>query len=472
MARMNQGTPVLVTLVLTLWVLRSVALDPGSVAVGSLEVDLAAHFWVLWYAGQEAAVANAPFGADFYALEQANLWIEGALDSLMGPVGAHNAAAAIALVLAGIGGHQLGRAVSDRWTAGPLGALLLTSSPPMLEALNDGTAEFTWLGFAALALAALYRGSWWAVLWVALSGWTCWYYGLMVGFAGLVLAAWRRDPRVLVSLALGTALLLPFAISFSGSDLEVVRTELLIDEPMHRLPPWLPFGRMHLLWAAALVPAALAARRHPALATLAGLGWVLSWGSELGGVPMPFRLLNHALDTVARPLHLPFHFMALTTLAVVPLACAGRARPWMVVVAIAAVVAPAPAGSVLPEPAPLVALQSAQQPAGAVLELPGLWRDEQSDLDREALHQLVHQRPIPRFPVFPTDQLRHEGIDALRNDPWVQGLQRGEAGTPDLPGYAWVILGPDGSPELNEALQNSLGAPRFEGDGLSVFALR
>ena len=470
MARMHQGAPVAVTLVLTLWVLRGVALNPTGLAVGSLDVDLAAHFWVLWYVGQDAAVANAPFGADFYALEQANLWIEHALDGVLGVVGAHNAAAAMALVVAGIGGHQLGRAVSDRWTGGPLGALLLTSSPPMLEALNDGTAEFTWLGFAALAVAAFYRRSWWAVLWVALSGWTCWYYGLMVGLAGLVLAAWRRDPKVLASLALGTTALLPFALAFSGSDLEVVRTEVLIDEPLHRLPPWLPFGRMHLLWAAALVPAALGARRHPALAVLAGLGWVLSWGSALWGVAMPFRLLNLVLDSFARPLHLPFHFMALTTLAIVPLACSGRPRPWLALVAFAAIAAPAPAGSRLPEPAPLLALQSELHP-GAVLELPGLWRDDQSDLDREALHQLVHQRPIPRFPVFPTDQLRHEGIDALRADPWLQGLRHGRSGTPDLPGYGWVILGADASPELNEALQQSLGAPRIEGDGLSVFAL-
>ena len=436
-------------------------LDPTHRVVGDLAVDLPAHLWVIWYTGQDPTVANAPFGADFYALEQLNVLLEHGL-GFLGRELAHNVAAFVALIVAGIGGHRLGTTLSTRPHSGLMGAVLLMSSPPMVDALNDGTAEFSWVGFAALAVAGFLRRSWWAALWVAVTAWTCWYYGLMVGLAGLMLAAWRRDPRILLTLALGTAAVLPFALSFAGSDLEVTRGAGAIDAPQHRLPPWMPFGQRHLLWSAVLIPATFTLRRHPEFAVLALAGWSLTWGTAVGEVLLPFGWLNAVLGTFARPMHLPFHFNTLMVLALIPLSCAVRWRPWVGLIIAAALLAPAPPGSTLPSPSPLAQLDR----DGMVIELPGLFTQEQAVLDREALHQLVHQQPIPRFPVFPTNALKNEGVQALRSDPWLAGVMRGQGGPPSL--TAWVVV-PTDAPELNEALRQSAGAPRFEGDGLSVY---
>ena len=65
----------LLVLIVALWVLRGLAADPSQLTTGSLDYDLAAHTWVMWYADQDPAVANAPFGADFYPLERANLLV-------------------------------------------------------------------------------------------------------------------------------------------------------------------------------------------------------------------------------------------------------------------------------------------------------------------------------------------------------------------------------------------------------------
>ena len=134
----------------------------------------------------------------------------------------------------------------------------------------------------------------------------------------------------------------------------------------------------------------------------------------------------------------------------------------MALVVGAVLLAPAPAGSLLPTPAPLTQLDR----DAMVIELPSLFSQDQADLDREALHQLVHQQPIPRFPIFPTNELKHEGVEALRSDPWMAGVMHGQGGPPSL--TAWVVV-PTDAPELNEALRLSAGAPRFEGDGLSVY---
>ena len=458
-------TPPLV-LVVALWVLRGLAAAPSTLVAGALDRDLAAHSWVIWYANQAAEVANHPLGADFYPLERANLLIEGSLYTLVGATWAHNLACLLALVLAGVGGAALGRAVSPRPWAVPLGALLLETSPPVLEALNDGFFEFSWLGLPALALAALWRRSWWAIPAIALTGWACWYYALVLGLAGLSLAAMRRDWHPLAALAIGGVLLLPWAWHFSASDLEVeTASSTIVDQPITRLRPWEPFGHLRPFWAMALLPALAGARKHAPWVVIALLGWVLSWGSELWGVPMPFRALNEALRLLARPMHLPAHMAVLPVLAAVALACAARLRWWTGLAVGAALLTPGSAVSELPDPSILHDLEG-----GALLELPSILEDDQQALDREALHQRVHGRPIPRFPIFPTSELRREGRDRVLADPWIQGLQSGQSGPFTLSGTSWVLV--DEGSSLAPLVEASLGPPAREGDGLLLFQVR
>ena len=261
----------------------------------------------------------------------------------------------------------------------------------------------------------------------------------------------------------GALVLLPLAWHFAGSDLEIERPPWqVVDEPIPRLRPWEPFGHLHPLWTLTLLPALAAARRHAPWVAMALLGWTLSWGSELGGVPMPFRALNAALGLVARPMHLPAHMAALTVLAVVGLACTARPRGWTALALTAALLTPGAAVSRLPDPAILHDLEG-----GGLLELPSSLRDDQAALDREALHQRIHGRPIPRFPVFPTDQLRREGLDRVRADPWVVSLQTGHPTDFTLEGTSWVLV--EQASSLAPAVRASLGPPVREGDGLLLF---
>lgn len=508
-------------------------LGRAGVFLGAPEVDLPAHLWTLWWATRPdgAALANHPTGGvDFYVLEPVNLAVFALVEPVLGLAPAHHAGTLLAVVVAGLGGFGLGRTVGEgpgREAAGFAGLLLLATSPPLLEALRDGTGEFTWVGLLALALAALWRLDaragrrelLLAALALAACALACWYYGLMAGLAGLLLGLCRgRRALLATALAGGVALLLvsPLALAFHGSDLErpwPVGGDLLAhlwaggggaepdawlrEEPLHqRLAVVGQGGQARLFWAAGLLGAAVLAlrsapgrRRLWPWALVALLGLLLALGSRTaGGLPLPLLPLNRLLTWFARPLHLPFHFSTLAVLGLLVLATAGLAasrRPRRGLLLLGGLVfldllvppsSPLPLPSLrLPEGAALDHL--AARPGGAVLDWPSIARREQAALDGEALRQLVHGHPIPRFPVRPTDALRDEGVAAARASRLASALQQAEppeaVDTGDLVdlGYGWVLLDQEAAPADAASLSAWLGAPVAQDGRHALFAL-
>ncbi len=536
-------------MVLVLAVTWPVLGRPDQLALGSPLVDLPAKLWTLWWWVQpdRQALVNHPVGGvDLYLLTP----VSGLLTLALGGrvVLAHNLAVALAVAAAVLGGTLWGRRLGGA-AGGLVGGAALGTAPALLDAINDGTGEFTWIGMVALSMWAcdrlaaqdgaggvLDRGRVKAMLLAAVilaaTAASCWYHGLAAGL-GVALHALARPsrrvalPRVLLAGGLGLLLVLPLARQFAGSSLEPdrVRASDLVSqvlegaagpEPDHAQDDMSVLRRTQLigsgdapqpLWPVATGGLLLAwmiggSRRVPgepdrrralrtgrALPLLApGLvALVLSLGSTLpGGTPLPMLPINRLLAWFGTPLHLPFHFGALTTVVVVGLAAlAAQARPRLALVAggvlLLGLLGP---GRPLPmpvlhveAPAPLVAL--AQQ-EGAVVSLPALLTDAQDDLDSEALRQMIHQRPIGGVPIFPTSMLAREGVQQARQTELLRALagQWRADGTPpatdDLValGYRWVVVDLARAPQLARVLERWLGPAWAEGDGLRVYALR
>jgi hypothetical protein len=507
-------------------------------AVGDLYIDLAAHLWTLWWArqpGRDALVNHPHGGVDFYIIEPVNAALHALLEPALGAAGAHNTAALLAVTLAGLGGYALGAQLTRSAAGGLAAGGLLAWAPSTLEALVDGTGEFMWTGLVALCLAAFVRlgrpSGRWGVPLAAGSLWlvatACWYYGLFAGLAALTwwaLAPWRGGPqrwgafrRMALAAGLGAALLAPSIGRFRGSDLEWARprAERFVDhllnpdlsgepDPLEsrltpaftrRAPAGEPAPPSRAGWRLAALGLALLGigRLRGAALPWAGLmvgGWLLAQGSATaGGAPLPFVLLGRLFSYYLGPLHVPFHFGLLATLGACGLAAHAAAGPrgrLALGLAGAAVVGgglwhgvgfwPLPT-SAIPAPPALAALAADPAP-GAVVDLPGLLDDDQHALDREALHQRVHGRPIPRFPVIPTSMVHTEGLRAARGSALgaaVAGRSRLEVAPPvgELLGlgYRWIVLDLETGAELRPRLDEWFGPARWEDGVVAVYAI-
>ncbi len=529
------GVALLLSALAATGILASCGCDLRTVAIGGRHLDLPAHFWTLWWARQpaEPVLANYPVGGvDLYILEPVNLWLMRLFAPLMGEVAAHNLTAWLALAVAGLGGYALGRQVSGRPAGGLVALVFCITCPSLWAALSDGTGEFTWLGLVPLTLAAfawLDDGRWRRVPVaggaLALTAWACWYYGMAAGMGGLLLVFWRcrksgwwgRGLRAWVAVGLAVLLVAPAILRFQRSDLEPPRqtSETLMEqlwggspgpEPdaefaqlpiRERLGAGCRVGSSRVGWILALLllvttGAARLPRSWWPWFGIAAPALILALGSATpDGLHLPFLYLNRLLVWLGRPIHQPFHFLALVfaVLAGAAALIVGGPRPrrwpgalWLAgLLLIADLLVPFSSGlplptSALPRPAPLLAL-AAEADRGAVLELPGVLEDNQEQLDQEALHQLVHRHPIPRFPVFPTSTLRDEGICRVRESELVAavrtGRTRGHIDVQDLraAGYGWVILDEEDGPHLTPLLDTWLGEARWSGDGLRVYSL-
>lgn len=488
--------------------------DPAGRALGDPALDLPAKLWTLWWSAQPArdALVNHPTGGvDFFLLTP----ISGALAQVLSPVLAHNLATALAVVLALAGGGLWGH----RW-GGPAGSIVgavgLATAPTLTSAVRDGTGEFTWVGLLALSLwagerllslrrrpdarsVAVTAG---LLAATALSGW---YLGAAAGLGLGLIALARPDRsralgRTVLAGGLALLLVLPAALHFGQSDLEPprLRAQSLVDHVLHGAPgpepdaeaaagPLLPRtqligpeGVTQPAWVLILgLGAVLARRRREALVLLlpAAVGLVLSLGSATpGGLPLPMLYLNRALSWLGRPLHLPFHLGALTTLALLGLAAAGlrdRERGALAAAALLVVGAHLPQGALPMDVLEPPRSEVFEVPAtGALVELPSVWADTQDAADHEALHQLQHGQPIPRFPVFPTSLLRTEGLQQVRstallralNDPArplpaVSTAESQPAAELQALGYRWLVLDTATAPELAPRLASLIGAP-------------
>jgi len=491
--------------------------------LGHPDIDLSAHVWSYWWSTQAdpQALVNAPFhGVKFYVLEPVNLTLYRLFLPLTNMVMAHNLVVLMGWLVAGLGGYALGRAVTRSPLAGCVGLVLLELAPPTLNAVADGTGEFAWTGLLALCMAAFIRLirrpslGWTLVagLCFAVTGIACFYYGLFAGLAAMLWwmarpqrsahAQWRALGACALAAAFGTLLLLPFILAFRAApmDLHSASNTLFAFDylPTELNEPDLPFALMErqalgpwprLGWwflAAALAAGGLTRRgelRRPAVVLgLAGLVMALGSVGPLG-LPLPYLFTNRILGLLGGSLHQPIHFVTLTTLALLILACRMVARrPLLAALVVVLAVDLHPRMEWLPVPSTILersdALRALRGREGSVLDLPSILTERQLDLDREAQHQLEHGRPIPRFPIFPTALVHAEGVRAARSTALVQALADGSPWGPVPPttdlqglGLRWLVLDREHGAALTAPLRRWLGPPRWQDPHVEIYDL-
>ncbi|MCS6839912.1 MAG: hypothetical protein NZ699_10740 [Roseiflexus sp.] len=368
----------------------SVAILGGPIA----EVDGWQNVWNLWWAHRALTTPTNPFFTNllFYpqgvdlTLQTLNI-SNGVLflpvTALFGPIAAYNAAVLTALVLSGIGGYALALRVSGDRLAAFIGGAVFAFSPFHLTKIWDGQLEMITLQWAAFYAFFLLRAveelrlrdALVAGVFLALTGYTSWYYLFFFGIYGLFFAAiWlagaareRRVPmlRQLVAVAgSGAALLMPLLIAVpraASAMLAISDPWFNPANPLDRIlirsanlfDLFLPNG-LHPLWgsaiealvrtwhpyigawnvalgytALALAAVALALARTRAwrwavigLAAIAlSLGPVVQIGIMRTTIPLPYQILLAipGMELARRP----SHFVVIATLTLAPLVALG-----------------------------------------------------------------------------------------------------------------------------------------------------
>lgn len=179
--------------------------------LGHPEVDVWNHAWGYWWVGDSLASGTLPWRTSLMGAPGGGvLWyvdLVGALVQLpvtwtAGPAAAYNLAIVGRVALAGLAGHLLAEAVTERgphaWVAG----LGVASAPMLLCEVHNGISEVVavhWVGFALLATAHALRGgdrrAWAAVGLVGgASVFANFYYGLTAAvLVGAALLLHLRD---------------------------------------------------------------------------------------------------------------------------------------------------------------------------------------------------------------------------------------------------------------------------------------
>lgn len=181
---------------------------PLQALVGRAWVDGFGTHWFYWYvreilAGRQSPAHTDlffyPWGKDIFAHTGSNLLdalLAAPLLSLFGPVAGYNLWIALLLLGNAWGGAQLARALGTPAERAWVGGALLVLNPYVIEELNLGRPTQALLLFPALCTARLLTLQSWrdalaCGLWMALSAWTYWYYGLLLGGLGLIAGLWR-----------------------------------------------------------------------------------------------------------------------------------------------------------------------------------------------------------------------------------------------------------------------------------------
>jgi len=133
----------------------------GSRAIGRRTGDLVSHIWALWNGGQSDPTRTVlfgwPDGIDLLPIYGG--WLHTFVGTVFvragaEPVSAYTAVICIWLLVAGLGGTALARAVGSGSLGALVGGLLLQLDGFVLYSAMDGRPEHAGLGFTALALAA------------------------------------------------------------------------------------------------------------------------------------------------------------------------------------------------------------------------------------------------------------------------------------------------------------------------------
>ncbi|MGB9750903.1 hypothetical protein [Roseiflexus castenholzii] len=358
------------------------------------EVDGWQNVWNLWWVHRALATPTNPFftpllfypqGVDLtlQTLNISNGILFLPVTALFGPIAAYNAAVLTALVLSGVGGYALALRVSGDRLAAFIGGAIFAFSPFHLTKIWDGQLEMITLQWAAFYAFFLLRAvedlqrrdALIAGVFLALTGYTSWYYLFFFGvysliFAALWLAAAAREQRdsalrqFVTAAGSGVALLLPLLIAVpraAGAMLVISEPWFNPANPLDRIlirsanlyDLFLPNG-LHPLWgsavealvrtwhpyigawnialgytALALATAALALARSAAwrwwiiglAAMVLSLGPVVQIGVTRTTIPLPYQILLAlpGMELARRP----SHFVVITTLVLAPLTALG-----------------------------------------------------------------------------------------------------------------------------------------------------
>lgn len=367
-----------------------VAIPGGPVA----ETDGWQNVWNLWWVQRALATPTNPFftpllfypeGVDLtlQTLNITNGLLFAPITALFGPIAAYNSAILAALILSGVGGYALALRVSGDRLAAFIGGAVFAFSPFHLTKIWDGQLELValqWIAFYGLFLLRAAedlrrRDALLAGLFLALIGYTSWYYLYFFGIYSLLFAAlWLGGaprairPARLRQFALaalsGSALLAPLLIgaSFSARSMLTISNpwfdpndpvdsilihsanlyDLLLPNGLHPVwgsaiealaRTWHPYvsawniapGYVALALAlAALIRARAAAWRWAVIglvATLLALGPIVQIGATRTGIPLPYQVIlaTPGMELARRP----SHFIVILTLMLAPLAALG-----------------------------------------------------------------------------------------------------------------------------------------------------
>lgn len=172
------------------------------------------NIWNLWWVQQALATFQNPFqtpllyypeGADLHlqTLNISNGILAAPITWLFGPIAAFNSMVVLAFALAGLGGYGLALRVSGHRAAAFIGGLALTFSPFHMTKLWDGQLEMIalqWLPLYVLFLLRAvedesYGDALLAGLFLALIGYTSWYYFLFFAiYSALFALIWLLAP--------------------------------------------------------------------------------------------------------------------------------------------------------------------------------------------------------------------------------------------------------------------------------------
>lgn len=376
------------TLLLLLPVLPAfaTALPGGPVA----DVDGWQNVWNLWWMHFALASGQNPFFSSYlYFPTGVNLAVQTfnpsngllmlPITALFGPIAAYNGATLLACLLAALGAYALARRVGGDRPAAFIAGLFFAFSPFHLTKIWDGQLELIalqWLPFYALFLLRALedgrrRDALLAGLFLAITGYTSWYYFLFLAvYSVLFVLIWllpaARSLRLPMlgqaALVAGSGLLLVAPLlAVALPEVAGLRKDVDPENPFDSillrsadlLDFWLP-SYLHPLWGEAvqelgrnwhpfiagwnvslgylplvlsLLAARLAWRQSWRWLLLAGLALLLALGPLLqiagwrSGLPLPYALLMN-LPGVGQA-HRPSHFVVLALLVMVPLLAIG-----------------------------------------------------------------------------------------------------------------------------------------------------
>lgn len=264
----------------------------GDAVIGLESDDLSGHLWTLWNATRgpmtSTELVNAPSGVDLMPIVGG--WLDIRLGSWLAPwlgvAGAYNAVLSLYLLLAGVGGFLLARALGARTGGGVLAGVLLQLDPFILLHLGAGRPEQASLGLVAMALAGA-LGAWrtgdrWWVLLAGLSG------------AAVIFASWE----LAALLAVGMVLLLPVVMLGLPAAVGAGRRWLLAAGiTVAMAGPWVAW----FLHRTVQIRETGAASHGLDIAAHASIGWLQFWMANGGNPGLVPTLTLLALPVLDRP---------------------------------------------------------------------------------------------------------------------------------------------------------------------------